>query len=66
MFISIKSGNVYNEYKKGEILGEGSFGSVRFVKHKGTGIYRAMKIIKKEAIFNEEKEKMFTEVNILH
>lgn len=53
------------EYKLGEVLGEGAFGSVRLVKNKVTGIVRAMKSIKKSSIIQEDEQKMFTEVQIL-
>jgi len=49
----------------GELLGEGAFGSVRIVKHKSTGLSRAMKSIKKSNIIKEEEERMFSEVSVL-
>jgi calcium-dependent protein kinase len=63
--LTIKKTSINSEYKQGEILGEGAFGCVRVVKHKNTGIVRAMKQIKKSNIIKEEEENMFTEVNIL-
>lgn len=47
------------------MLGEGAFGSVRIVKHRTANVVRAMKTIKKNAIIEEEQEKMFSEVTIL-
>lgn len=34
IFVSLKKGSISNDYKLGELLGEGAFGSVRLVKHK--------------------------------
>lgn len=50
IFISLKSNAISQEYKFGEVLGEGAFGNVRLVKNKVTGIVRAMKSIKKNSI----------------
>jgi len=50
IFISLKDKPIASEYKFGEMLGEGAFGSVRIVKHRTANIIRAMKTIKKSAI----------------
>lgn len=50
IFISLKDKPIDSEYKFGELLGEGAFGSVRIVKHRTANIVRAMKTIKKSEI----------------
>ncbi|EGR29659.1 protein kinase domain protein [Ichthyophthirius multifiliis] len=65
IFVALKKGFIQNEYKFGNILGEGAFGSVRLVEQKSSGLLRAMKCIKKSNIIKEEEEKMFAEVSVL-
>jgi serine/threonine protein kinase len=49
-FVSLKTTSITNDYKFQEVLGEGAFGVVRLVKHKSTGLIRAMKIIDKSKL----------------
>lgn len=65
LFIHLKQGNISEEYKIGETLGEGAFGHVSKVTHKSTLMVRAMKCIKKTSLIKEEEQKLFSEMNIL-
>ena len=65
MFFSIKITPVTDDYDVKQVLGEGSFGQVKLVIHKRNQIERAMKVIKKQGVSEEEKEQMFKEVSIL-
>jgi calcium-dependent protein kinase len=58
-------GSIAENYKVGQILGEGAFGQVCKVIHKSTGMVRAMKTLKKSSLIKEEEEKLFSEMNIL-
>ncbi|EGR29125.1 hypothetical protein IMG5_162280 [Ichthyophthirius multifiliis] len=65
IFIHLKQGTIQQNYKTGEILGEGAFGLVCKVTHKNTGMVRAMKTLKKSSVIKEEEERLFSEMNIL-
>ncbi|KRX08642.1 Protein kinase-like domain [Pseudocohnilembus persalinus] len=65
IFVSLKEKPIASEYKFGEMLGEGAFGSVRIVKHRTANVIRAMKAIKKKNIIDQDQQKMFSEVSIL-
>ena len=65
MFFSVKTSPVEEDYEIKQLLGEGSFGQVKLVTHKRTGLDRAMKIIKKAGIADEERANMLKEVTIL-
>lgn len=65
IFFSVKTTPVTEDYDIKHVLGEGSFGQVKLVVHKRNKIERAMKIIKKQGVSEEEKEQMFKEVSIL-
>ena len=64
-FINQKMFTYSKDYKMGKILGEGAYGKVALVKHKHSGVVRAMKIIKKNSVKPEQKAKLFQEVEIL-
>ena len=61
-FVFYKKTKINDEYKFGETLGEGSFGTVRRAVHKQTGQERAIKIFKKR---QQDERKLLLEVNIL-
>lgn len=65
IFFSVKTTPVEEDYIVKQLLGEGSFGQVKLVVHKRNQIERAMKIIRKIGVSNEEKEQMLKEVSIL-
>ena len=43
----------------------GAFGEVRLVVHKESGTQRAVKVLKKNAMDDDEKRMLFNEINIL-
>ncbi|CAD8066872.1 unnamed protein product [Paramecium sonneborni] len=65
IFVQLKKGQISDHYITGKVLGEGAFGKVWKVTHKKTKLDRAMKQLKKTSILKEDKEKLFSEMNIL-
>lgn len=65
IFISTKTTDILEDYQIGKLLGEGSYGQVKLVLHRRTGMERAMKVIVKSGVSAEEKELMMREVMIL-
>lgn len=65
LYINLKNGSIEQFYTIGEVIGVGAFGNVNLVTHKLRGTKRALKTLSKNKILNEEKEKMFAEVNVL-
>ena len=67
-FINLKEGSVYDHYRPESVLGEGAFGKVLKVTHKGSGLLRAMKVLKRDKIRDEDNYnigKLFEEFTIL-
>ena len=64
-FFTFKQTKVTLDYTIGKKLGEGSYGEVRLVIHKNSGLSRAMKSIKKENLPKEEQTSLINEVNLL-
>ena len=65
IFVQLKKGQISDHYITGKVLGEGAFGKVWKVTHKKSKLDRAMKQLKKSSILKEDKEKLFSEMNIL-
>lgn len=65
IFFSIKTSDILAEYQVGKMLGEGSYGQVKLVRHRRSNMERAMKIIKKAGVSETEKVTMMKEVSIL-
>lgn len=65
IFFSTKNTSILDDYQVGKILGEGSYGQVKLVRHIRTNTERAMKVIKKAGVPEEEKAVMMKEVSIL-
>ena len=65
MFVSMKDTPILDDYQIGKILGEGSYGQVKLVRHIRTNEERAVKIIKKAGVSKSEKDTMMKEVSIL-
>ncbi|CAD8086610.1 unnamed protein product [Paramecium primaurelia] len=65
IFIHLKEGSINSHYRFDKVLGQGGFGKVWKVTHKITNLVRAIKQIKKSSILKEEKQRMFSEMNIL-
>ena len=61
-YVFYKKTKINDDYKFGETLGQGSFGTVRKAVHKQTGQERAIKIFKKRG---QDERKLLLEVNIL-
>jgi len=64
-FVKAKTTKFRDEYTVKEQLGQGAFGEVRKVVHKATGLVRATKILRKDAIDEKEQNKLNAEVAIL-
>jgi calcium-dependent protein kinase len=54
-----------DHYRIGRILGSGSYGEVRICAHRITGSQRAVKILRKSNMDEEEKIMLFNEINNL-
>lgn len=65
IFFSTKTSSILEDYQIGRLLGEGSYGQVKLVRHIRTNTERAMKVIKKAGVPEEEKAVMMKEVSIL-
>jgi calcium-dependent protein kinase len=65
IFFSIKNTPILDDYEFKKELGEGSYGQVKLGLHKRTGLNRAIKIIKKNEIPEDERNAMLKEVSIL-
>ena len=64
-WINEKTGNIKDTYKITSCIGRGAYGEVRKCQHKETKTQRAVKIINKNCLEEEEKHKMLTEIDIL-
>ncbi len=73
-FISEKHGNIKDHYKITSCIGRGNitiihcigaYGEVRKCQHKETKALRAVKIINKKCLEEEEKAKLLNEISIL-
>ena len=60
-----ESGSIRDHYKIGQILGQGAFGEVRRCMHRISGANRAVKVLKKSSMDEEEKKMIFTEITNL-
>ena len=73
-FIAENTGNIKDSYKITSCIGKGkscvltrvgAYGEVRKCMHKETKALRAVKIINKKCLEEEEKQKMLNEIQIL-
>jgi len=64
-FVKAKTSKFRDEYIVKDQLGQGAFGEVRKVVHKATGLVRATKILRKDALDTAETTKLISEVQIL-
>jgi len=64
-FFKAKTTKFRDEYTVKDQVGQGAFGEVRKVIHKVTGMTRAAKILRKDAIDATEHSKLISEVQIL-
>ena len=65
MFVTKGTGTLRDTYKIGKILGEGAFGEVRLCTHRESGEKRAVKVLRKDAMDEDETAAMLNEINIL-
>jgi serine/threonine protein kinase len=59
------SDNIREDYQIGKVLGTGAFGEVRVCTHRKSNIKRAVKILKKNFLKEEERNKFFHEIEVL-
>ena len=58
MFVAKGEGTLRDTYKIGKVLGEGAFGEVRLCTHRESGDKRAVKVLRKDAMDEEETAAM--------
>lgn len=64
-FINENTGNIKDFYKISSCIGRGAFGEVRKCLHRETKALRAVKIINKKYLEDDEKDKLQSEISIL-
>jgi len=52
-------------YRIGKVLGNGAFGEVRMCVHRETAAQRAVKVLRKSHMDEDERRMLFNEINIL-
>jgi len=65
MFISKSEGKLRDSYRIGKVLGQGAFGEVRMCIHRESAAQRAVKVLRKSHMDDDEKRMLFNEINIL-
>lgn len=65
MFVKENTGYIKDFYKISSSIGKGAFGEVRKCLHKESKALRAVKIINKKHLAQEERERLVGEINIL-
>jgi len=64
-FVAQNAGKLRDYYRIGKMLGSGAFGEVRMCVHRDTGAQRAVKVLRKAHMDEDEKKMLFNEINIL-
>lgn len=64
-FVGRTEGKLRDFYRIGKVLGEGAFGEVRLCVHRDSGAQRAVKVLRKSHMDEDEKRMLFNEINIL-
>ena len=64
-FVGKTQGRLRDFYRIGKVLGTGAFGEVRMCVHRESGAQRAVKVLRKSNMDEEEKNLLFNEINIL-
>ena len=64
-FVTGNKGNLRDFYRIGKMLGSGAFGEVRMCVHRESGAQRAVKVMRKSHMDEDEKRMLFNEINIL-
>jgi calcium-dependent protein kinase len=58
-------GILRDHYKIGKVLGTGAFGEVRMCVHRSTNVQRAVKVLRKSKLNEDETRMLFNEISIL-
>ena len=64
-FVGRTTGKLRDNYRIGRVLGTGAFGEVRMCVHRESGAQRAVKVLRKSHMDDDEKRMLFNEINIL-
>lgn len=64
-FVGKTQGRLRDFYRIGKVIGQGNFGEVRMCVHRETGAHRAVKVLRKSHMDEDEKRMLFNEINIL-
>ena len=64
-FISQHVGKLRDHYRIGKMLGSGAFGEVRVCVHRESHAQRAVKVLRKSHMDEDEKKMLFNEINNL-
>ena len=61
-FVGKTKGKLKDFYRIGKVLGMGSFGEVRMVVHRESGAQRAVKVLRKSRMDENDKHMLFNEI----
>jgi len=64
-FVMQHAGKLRDHYRIGKMLGSGAFGEVRVCVHRESGAQRAVKVLRKSHMDEDEKKMLFNEINNL-
>ena len=64
-FVTQTAGKLRDHYRIGKMLGSGAFGEVRVCVHRESGAQRAVKVLRKSHMDEDEKKMLFNEINNL-
>ena len=64
-FVMQHEGKLRDSYRIGKMLGSGAFGEVRVCVHRESQAQRAVKVLRKSHMDEDEKRMFFNEINIL-
>jgi len=64
-FVSMNSAKLREVYRIGKMLGSGAFGEVRVCMHRENGAQRAVKVLRKAQMDEDEKRMFFNEITVL-
>ena len=64
-FVTQHAGKLRDHYRIGKMLGSGAFGEVRVCVHRESGAQRAVKVLRKSHMDEDEKKMLFNEINNL-
>ena len=64
-FVMQHAGKLRDHYRIGKMLGSGAFGEVRVCVHRESGSQRAVKVLRKSHMDDDEKKMLFNEINNL-